>query len=200
MLSPRADQIYDATVPGQELRPGRRKAFSFQPHRSPHPWKPVPARQPMAPSPQLLARNDWRSAIRGSSATRYSGKLSTRRNLACCLLAAASKCCSIWLGDVWEIKHGANRVLTPRQPRQPSPSPKLSAGGAAKRRNPRPTYAAWVELQSSPALGNVNLDELRQRLGNNQPRRANPTPKRDDNSLLRHMRPGNSDTDSGDES
>ncbi|MBP7253708.1 MAG: hypothetical protein KBA75_09520, partial [Alphaproteobacteria bacterium] len=197
-LSPRAGQIYDATVPGQELRPGQESIlFNLIVHRTP--GSQSPQQQPMAPSPQLLALE--RLALGDPGLKRHalfwqalneakSGRAIGRRQ-------------QMLLDMAWgRLGNKARREprLTPRPNRASHPRLPNYQQAARQAAQPAPTYAAWVELQSSPALGNVNLHELRQRLGNNQPRRANPTPKRDDNSLLRHMRPSNSDTDSGDES
>lgn len=199
-LSPRRDQIYDATVPGQELRPGQENIlFNVIVHRTPG-LQEQPQQQPLAPSPQLLALE--RLALADPGLKRHSlfwqalneakaGRAIGRRQ-------------QMLLDMAWgRLGNKARRQsrLTPRPTRAEQlrlPNYQRAARQAAL---PAPAFAAWVALESSPALGNVNLRTLHQQLSQNQPRRGNSlTPKRDDNSLMRHMRPGHGDSDSGDES
>lgn len=195
-LSPRADQIYDATVPGQELRPGQESIlFNLIVHRTPGSQL---QQQPMVPSPQLLALERLAQGDPGLKRhTQFWQALNEAKSG-----RAIGRRQQMLLDMAWG-RLGNNARREPRQTPRPNRASQLRLPNyqqaARQTAQPAPAYAAWVELQSNPALGNVNLRELHQRLSNPPPRRANPAPRRDDNSLMRHMRPGHGDTDSGDE-
>lgn len=202
MLPFRRDERADATVPGQELRHGQERIlFNLIVHTMPGAQPAVP--QPPAPSPQLLALERLALADPGLKRHKHfwqalheakAGRAIGRRQ-------------QMLLDMAWgQLGNKARRQ--PRPTVRPTPRPARTAAArlpdytraARQTAAPAPAYAAWMELQSSPALGNVDLRALHRHLSPNQPRRANPTPQRDDSSLMRHLRPGHSDTDSGDES
>lgn len=196
-LSPRADQIYDVTVPNQEIRPGQESIlFNLIVHRTSGAQQPQP--QPLAPSPQLLALE--RLALADPGLRRHT-QLWQAINLAKSGRALGRRQ-QMLLDVAWgQLGNKARREprLTPRPNRASQLRLPNYQQAARQTELPAPAYATWIELQSSAALGNVNLRELHQRLRPHQPQRANPTPKRDDESLMCHLRPGHSDTDSGDE-
>ncbi len=197
-LNFRRDERADASLPSQELRHGQERIlFNLIVHTVPGAQPSVP--QPPAPSPQLLALE--RLAARDPGLKRHKQFWQALHE------AKAGRAIGRRQQMLLDLAWGRLGNMARRQPRL-TPRPARAAAlrlpdytqAARQTASPAPAYAAWMELQSSPALGNVNLRALHQHLSPHQPRRANPTPQRDDSSLLRHLRPGHSDTDSGDES